>query len=81
MLFAINTAVELAERVGCRYATLDAKQERERWYAEHCFVVNKLNNKMRQEELDARIKRAKEEGRNPPSSELSVSMRFDPHSL
>lgn len=81
VLFTINTAVELAEHVGCRYVTLDAKQDREKWYAQRCFVVNKLDNKMRQEELEERIARAEKEGRKPPSNELPVSMRFDLKSL
>jgi predicted GNAT family N-acyltransferase len=63
---AVNLAVELSQRVGCRYVVLDAQPELVEWYQALGFKINKVMQKQR-------IAAATD--RNP--DEIPVSMRFD----
>jgi len=79
--FTILNGLKLSRHIGCRYITLDAKNDLVKWYGmrdgEEFFVVNKFDNKLRKQELEERIAKAKAAGKEPPSAELAVSMRFD----
>jgi GNAT superfamily N-acetyltransferase len=61
----IGLALELSQRVGCRYVTLDAQPDLVEWYRELGFEVNKLMQKQRIATTT----------RNP--EEIPVSMRLD----
>ena len=62
----IKLALDEAQRVGCRYVTLDAHPDLVKWYERHGFAVNKAMQKQRI---------AAAAGRNP--DQVPVSMRFD----
>ena len=62
----IALAIELSQRAGCRYVTLDAKPDLVEWYQSLGFEINQLKQKQR---IEAAA------GRNP--DEIPVSMRFD----
>jgi GNAT superfamily N-acetyltransferase len=62
----IALARDEAEKVGCRYVTLDAQPDLVRWYEGQGFKINKVMQKRR---LDAAAARG--------PSEIPVSMRFD----
>ncbi|HEX6370629.1 MAG TPA: GNAT family N-acetyltransferase [Longimicrobium sp.] len=62
----IALAIELSQRAGCRYVTLDAKPNLVEWYQSLGFEINQLKQKQR-------IAAAAD--RNP--DEIPVSMRFD----
>lgn len=62
----IALALELSQRVGCRYVTLDAHPDVVGWYQELGFEINRVMQKQR---IEAAA------GRNP--DEVPVSMRFD----
>lgn len=63
---AVSLAIELSQRVGCRYVVLDAQPELVEWYQALGFEINKV---MQRQRLDAA------DGKNP--DEIPVSMRFD----
>lgn len=63
---AIAIAIELSQRAGCRYVTLDAKPHLVEWYQSLGFEINQLKQKQRI---------AGAANRNP--DEIPVSMRFD----
>jgi GNAT superfamily N-acetyltransferase len=62
----IDFASRLSARVGCRYVTLDAHPDLVTWYERQGFVVNKIEQRAREEV-------ASRHG----ASRGSVSMRFD----
>lgn len=62
----IKLALDEAQRVGCRYVTLDAHPDLVGWYQSLGFEINKAMQKQR---ISAAA------GRDP--SEIPVSMRFD----
>ena len=62
----IALAIELSQRAGCRYVTLDAKPHLVEWYQSLGFEINQLKQKQRIEAAGTR---------NP--DEIPVSMRFD----
>ena len=62
----IALAIELSQRAGCRYVTLDAKPHLVDWYRSLGFEINQLKQKQRLEASGTR---------NP--DEIPVSMRFD----
>jgi GNAT superfamily N-acetyltransferase len=62
----IALAIELSQRAGCRYGTLDAKPDLVAWYQGLGFEINQLKQKQRIEAAGTR---------NP--DEIPVSMRFD----
>ena len=62
----VNLALELSQRVGCRYVTLDAQPDLVEWYQRLGFEINRVIQKQRIEAAGAR---------NP--DEIPVSMRFD----
>jgi GNAT superfamily N-acetyltransferase len=77
--YAILAALELKERVGCRYVTLDAKGELVEWYRKQGFVLNEKDNEDKLAQLKATpMSTAKLERR---IEELTVSMRLDLHCL
>jgi GNAT superfamily N-acetyltransferase len=68
---AVGIALEVRQRVGCRYLTLDARTPSlVDWYKEQVFKVNKVDSK-------ARAERAARLGVHP--DKLSTSMRLDLH--
>lgn len=76
--FAMSVAVELKQRVGCRYVTLDAKSDRVDWYEKQGFVRNEKDQEERVAAIENTpgLKPAKKEVR---LAELPISMRFDLH--
>ncbi|MBU6455581.1 MAG: GNAT family N-acetyltransferase [Cyanobacteria bacterium REEB67] len=42
--FAVLTALELREKIGCRYVTLDANGDLVEWYKKQGFVLNDKDN-------------------------------------
>lgn len=67
--FAIQTALLIRSKVGCRYVTLDARTEPlVAWYESQGFVRNRAEQK-------ARVQDAERRGR--PVGAVAVSMRFD----
>jgi hypothetical protein len=62
----VNLALELSQRVGCRYVTLDAQPDLVEWYQRLGFKINRVIQKQRIEAAGTR---------NP--DEIPVSMRFD----
>ena len=64
----IGLALQLSQRVGCRYLTLDAHPEVVPWYEAQGFVHSLLRQEMRIEE-------ARRHRRD--TSDVNVSMRFD----
>jgi GNAT superfamily N-acetyltransferase len=62
----IALAVELSQRAGCRYVTVDAKPDLIGWYQSLGFEINQLKQKQRIAAVG---------DRNP--DEIPVSMRFD----
>ncbi len=77
--YAILMALELEEKVGCRYVTLDAKGDLVDWYRKQGFMLNEKDNEEKLAQLKAtpmsaaRLERLIEE--------LTVSMRLDLHCL
>jgi hypothetical protein len=62
----IELAIKLSARVGCRYVAVDARPELVPWYARHGFVINKVEQRAREEAAARR-----------GASSIPVSMRFD----
>lgn len=62
----VNLAIELSQRVGCRYVTLDAQPDLVEWYQRLGFKINKVIQKQRLESAGTRS-----------PDEIPVSMRFD----
>lgn len=62
----VNLALELSQRVGCRYVTLDAQPDLVEWYQRLGFKINRVIQKQRVAAAGTR---------NP--DEIPVSMRFD----
>jgi GNAT superfamily N-acetyltransferase len=61
----VGLALELSQRAGCRYVTLDAKPDLVEWYQSLGFEINQLKQKQRMAATT----------RDP--AEIPVSMRFD----
>jgi GNAT superfamily N-acetyltransferase len=59
-------AIKLSTQVGCRYVAVDARPELVAWYEQQGFVVNKVEQRAREEAAAHR-------GASP----IPVSMRFD----
>jgi GNAT superfamily N-acetyltransferase len=78
--FAIAVALDLKQRVGCRYVTLDAKNDRVGWYEDQGFVVNEKDHKDRIQVIkeNPQLKPEEKEAR---LIDLSISMRLDLHCL
>jgi predicted GNAT family N-acyltransferase len=76
--YAMSVALELKQKVGCRYVTLDAKADLVEWYEEQGFVRNEKDQeeKVAAIENTPGLKPAKREAR---LAELPISMRFDLH--
>jgi GNAT superfamily N-acetyltransferase len=72
--FAVLTALELREKVGCRYVTLDAKGDLVDWYKKQGFVLNDKDNEDRLSQLKASASGARLERR---IEEFTISMRLD----
>jgi predicted N-acetyltransferase YhbS len=62
----VNLALELSQRVGCRYVTLDAQPDLVDWYERLGFKINRVIQKQRIEAAGTR-----------GPEEIPVSMRFD----
>jgi hypothetical protein len=74
----MSVALELKQKVGCRYVTLDAKADLVEWYEEQGFVRNEKDQEERVAAIENTpgLKPAKREAR---LAELPISMRFDLH--
>jgi GNAT superfamily N-acetyltransferase len=62
----IELAIKLSARAGCRYVVLDARPELVSWYERQGFVINKVEQRTREEAAARR-----------GTSTIPVSMRFD----
>jgi GNAT superfamily N-acetyltransferase len=62
----VNFALEMSQRVGCRYVTLDAQPDLVEWYQRLGFKINRVIQKQRIEAAGTR-----------DPAEIPVSMRFD----
>lgn len=62
----IELAIRLSARVGCRYVAVDARPELVAWYERQGFVVNKVEQRAREEAAAHR-----------GATTIPVSMRFD----
>lgn len=62
----VELAIKLSARAGCRYVALDARPELVGWYERQGFVINKVEQRAREEAAAHR-----------GASNIPVSMRFD----
>lgn len=62
----VNFALEMSQRIGCRYVTLDAQPDLVAWYQRLGFKINRVAQKQRIEAAGTR-----------DPAEIPVSMRFD----
>jgi hypothetical protein len=67
---AVVLGLQLGQRVGCRYLTVDAKADLVDWYKRQQFKVNRIARKEQDERAEKRGVRAED---------LPSSMRFDLH--
>jgi GNAT superfamily N-acetyltransferase len=65
--YAVLQALRTSEVIGCRFLTLDARPEKQTWYEDRGLVLNKTDQKERQERAG--------------DKQIAVSMRIDLHDL
>lgn len=72
--FAVLTAQQIRDKVGCRYVTLDAKTDVVDFYRRQGFVLNEKDNEEKLAQLKSSVSGARLEQR---LEELTMSMRLD----